>query len=161
MDPLIKLLPEKKLAGKRMKMTLANNMTHTLWKSFMLGIKEIKNKQGSDLYSIQVYDSSFRVENFNETTLFEKWAAIEVADFSTVPNEMEAFTLPGGLYAVFKHKGAAITGPTTFKYIFGAWLPNSAYVLDNRPHFEILGEKYKNNNPNSEEDICIPVKEKK
>jgi AraC family transcriptional regulator len=32
--------------------------------------------------------------------------------------------------------------------------------LDNRPHFEILGEKYKQGSPDSEEEIWIPVKEK-
>lgn len=29
------------------------------------------------------------------------------------------------------------------------WLPNSDYLLDDRPHFELLGDKYKNNDPNS------------
>jgi hypothetical protein len=32
-------------------------------------------------------------------------------------------------------------------------------MLDNRPHFEILGEKYKNADPDSEEDVYIPVKQ--
>jgi AraC family transcriptional regulator len=35
------------------------------------------------------------------------------------------------------------------------------YELDDRPHFEILGDKYKNNDPNSEEEIWIPIKLKK
>jgi AraC family transcriptional regulator len=35
---------------------------------------------------------------------------------------------------------------------------DSAYDLDNRPHFEILGEKYKNESPDSEEELWIPVK---
>lgn len=38
------------------------------------------------------------------------------------------------------------------------WLPASDYNLDNRPHFEVLGEKYKNNDPTSEEEIWIPIK---
>lgn len=38
-------------------------------------------------------------------------------------------------------------------YIFATWLPSSAYVLDNRPHFEVLGAKYKSNDPGSEEEI--------
>ncbi|MFM9945765.1 MAG: GyrI-like domain-containing protein, partial [Bacteroidia bacterium] len=44
--------------------------------------------------------------------------------------------------------------------IYGTWIPNSEYNLDNRPHFEILGEKYKNNHPDSEEEIWIPIKPK-
>ncbi len=68
---------------------------------------------------------------------------------------------PSGLYAVFIHKGDASTAPKTFEYIFGTWLPNSEYLLDNRPHFEILGEKYKNEDPNSEEEVWIPIKPRK
>lgn len=32
------------------------------------------------------------------------------------------------------------------------------YEIDFRPHFEILGEKYKNNDPGSEEEVWIPVR---
>ena len=71
---------------------------------------------------------------------------------------METFTLIGGLYVVFLYQGIASAGAKTFQYILGTWLPNSEYTLDNRPHFEILGEKYKNEDPSSEEEIWIPIK---
>jgi len=45
-------------------------------------------------------------------------------------------------------------------YIMSQWLPNSKYILDHRPHFELLGAKYKNNSPDSEEEVWIPIKEK-
>jgi AraC family transcriptional regulator len=67
--------------------------------------------------------------------------------------------LNGGLYAVFNYKGLN-TDNRIFIHIFTEWLPSSGYVLDERPHFEILGEKYKNNDPESEEEIWIPVKPK-
>jgi AraC family transcriptional regulator len=158
MTPRIEILPEKKLIGKRLQMSLANNKTHELWQSFMPRRKEIENSIGTDLYSMQVYDP-LHFNTFDPNNLFEKWATIEVTDFDTIPDEMETFTLPGGLYAVFFYKGLN-TDTQIFQYIFGTWLPNSEYVLDNRPHFEILGEKYKNNDPNSEEEIWIPIKEK-
>jgi predicted transcriptional regulator YdeE len=91
---------------------------------------------------------------------FEKWAAAEVSDFDSIPENMEPYVLQGGLYAVFMHKGAASTGFKTFQFIFGTWLPQSEYELDNREHFEILGEKYKNEDPDSEEEIWIPIKHK-
>ena len=47
-----------------------------------------------------------------------------------------------------------------FQYIFGTWLPNSTYLLADRPHFEVLGEGYKNNDPTSEEEIWIPIQPK-
>ena len=44
--------------------------------------------------------------------------------------------------------------------ILTKWLPHSNYNLDDRPHFNVLGDKYKNNDPDSEEDVYIPIKEK-
>lgn len=160
MEPRIELLTEKKLVGLRMNMSLANNKTAELWQSFMTRRNQITNSLTTDLFSMQVYNKSFDFKKFNLETEFDKWAVVEVADFDSVPAEMETFTLSGGLYAVFIHKGAAKTGAKTFQYIFGTWLPNSNFELDNRAHFEILGEKYKNNEPDSEEEIWIPVKAK-
>lgn len=149
----------KKLVGKRLKMSLSENKTHELWQSFMIQNKEINSSPGSALYSMQVYDTSY-FSNFNPDKEFEKWAAIEVPDFKLIPPGLEHFTLEAGLYAVFIHKGGAGAGPTTFKYIFGTWLPGSGYSIDNRPHFELLGEKYSNEDPDSEEEIWIPIKPK-
>lgn len=61
------------------------------------------------------------------------------------------------MYAVFDYKGSSDDG-SVFKYIFNTWLPQSGYQLDNRPHFEVLGDKYRNSDPNSEEEIWIPIK---
>ncbi len=160
MEPGIKILPEKKLVGIRLKMTLSDNRTFELWRSFMPRRREIKNILSTDLFSIQIYDQSFDFEKFDLNRPFEKWAAVEVSDFSSIPGEMESFTLTGGLYAVFIHKGAAAKAAETFRYIFEKWLPGSEYSVDNRPHFEILGAKYKNDDPDSEEEVWIPIKPK-
>jgi len=159
MQPIIKILAEKKLIGKRLSMSLANNRTSELWKSFMPRKKEIKNNLTNELFSMRVYDNSYNFKNFDLNVSFEKWAAVEVPDFNTIPEEMDSFILKSGLYAVFNYKGLS-TDTKIFEYIFGTWLPASEYALDNRPHFEILGEKYKNNDPNSEEEIWIPIKAK-
>ena len=159
MNSTIRTIPETKLVGKRVTMTFADNNTPALWRSFMPRQKEIQNTIGTNLYSMQIYEASF-FNNFSSSAEFEKWAAIEVSDFSTIPLGMETYTLPSGLYAVFLYKGAASEGAKAFEYIFGTWLPGSDYALDNRPHFEILGEKYKNNDPSSEEEIWIPIKAK-
>ena len=107
---------------------------------------------------MQVYDSAYNFEKFDINAFFVKWAAVEVTNFENIPNGMESFVLEGGLYAVFDYKGNAINAAQTFQYIFQNWLPNSNYKLDKRPHFELLGAKYKNNDPNSEEEIWIPIK---
>lgn len=158
MIPRIETIGEKKLVGKKLLMSLADNKTGALWKSFMPRRKEIKNNLTSDLISLQVY-SPGHFTDFKLTNSFEKWAAVEVADFNSVPEGMATFTLQGGLYAVFHYKGAS-TDTSIFQYIFGTWLPDSGYALDNRPHFEVLGDKYKNADPSSEEDIWIPIRSK-
>ena len=159
LTPRIETLSPKRLIGKRLTMSLTQNRTADLWRSFMPHRNEIRNKVGTNLYSLQVYDPGY-FEKFNPENTFVKWAAMEVEDFSSVPADMETFELPGGLYAVFDYKGDASQAAPFFQLIFGRWLPNSEYQLDNRPHFEILGEKYKNGDPNSEEEIWIPVRSK-
>ena len=142
-------------------MTLSANQTEELWQSFMPRRKEIGNKLNAELISVEIYDPNLDFKDFNPTTEFEKWAAVEVSAFAEIPENMETLTLTGGLYAVFQYKGAANDFASTFRYIFGTWLPASGYSLDNRPHFEVMGEKYKGNDPTSEEEIWIPVKIKK
>jgi len=158
MEPRILSLPEKKLIGKSLRMTFAQNKTFELWQSFMLQRKEITNNLTTELISMQIFDVSLDFQDFNFNTEFEKWAAVEVSDFALIPNGMRTHTLSGGLYAVFIHKGAASDFNKTFQFIFKTWLPNSEYLLDKREHFELLGNKYKNENPDSEEEVWIPVK---
>lgn len=157
MNARIENLIEKKLVGKTMTMSLANNKTTDLWKSFMQSRQQISVMLGSELYSLQVYDDNY-FKNFNVSAEFKKWALVEVPNFENIPSGMQPFTLPSGLYAVFLHKGGPAKGREVFQFIFGEWLPNSGYVLDQRPHFEILGDQYKNEHPDAEEEIWIPIR---
>lgn len=158
--PQIKSIPKKKLMGKRITMNFIHNKTFELWKSFMPKRHEIKNKVNSNLISLRVYDESYSFKNFNPEANFEKWATMEVSGFYDLPPEMETYTIPSGLYAVFNYKGLN-TDTSIYEYIYGEWLQtNLQYDLDNRPHFEVMGEKYKNNDPDSEEEIWIPIKTK-
>ncbi len=154
----MEILREKKLAGHHLTMSLAQNRTDELWKNFLPKRKLINNLLNQDLISMQQYPPSF-FENFDPGREFEKWAAVEVSDFGNLPAPMEPFILQGGLYALFNYKGSS-NDPIIFQFIFQSWLPGSEYVLDDRPHFEVLGAKYQNNNPDSEEEIWIPVKRK-
>jgi AraC family transcriptional regulator len=157
MEPRIETLTEKKLIGKHLTMSLAANKTGELWKSFMQRRSEIQNNVGDKLYSMQVHGPGY-FESFDPHKTFEKWATTEVSNFNEVPSGMETFVLPGGLYAVFLYKGNEAGAGAMFQYIFANWLPASNYGLDNRPHFEVLDEKYKNGEPDSEEEIWIPIK---
>ncbi len=137
-------------------MSFQGNETVKLWQNFRPRLKEVLNQVGDSVYSLQVYPGGY-FQNFNASTFFEKWALTEVSDYNYIPDGMRPFTLPGGLYAVFNYKGPS-GSPQPFQYIFGEWLPQSAYLLDDRPHFEILGQRYDRHSPSSEEEIWIPVK---
>ncbi|WP_239985598.1 MULTISPECIES: GyrI-like domain-containing protein [Arenibacter] len=157
-EPRIEEVSEKKLIGNRLVMSLSEDRTKELWQGFMTRRNEISNAITSDFISMQVYDSRMSFYEFKETTIFEKWAVVEVKNFLSMPKGMRSYTLFGGLYAVFIHKGLPSDFPKTAQYIHEVWLPQSDYELDHREHFEVLGQKYKNNDPSSEEEIWVPIK---
>lgn len=158
MQPRILTTNEKKLIGQRLTMSLAQNKMKELWQGFSPRRMEIADACSNDLISLVVYAPD-HFQAFHPNNEFERWAAVEVSHFSTIPAGMESFMVPAGLYAVFDYRGLN-TDPSIFRYIFETWLPDSAYLLDNRPHFEVLGDRYKNNDPASEEELWIPVKPK-
>ena len=154
--PRIVEIEPKKLVGKHMITSFAKDNTRQLWQSFMPDRNKIINKVNQDLFSLQVYPEGYFTA-FDPNIPFEKWALVEVGDDDSVPENMETFLFTGGLYAVFNHIGMDIS---IFNYIYSIWIPASNYLLDNRPHFEILGEKYKQGSPLSEEEIWIPIRPK-
>lgn len=121
-------------------------------------IKEIQNKTAEDKISIKVYPP-FYYKQFNPNNEFEKWPTIKVKDFEKIPDGMKSFILEDGLYTAFSHKGSS-SGNSKFQYIFFERLPNLNYVIDDRPHFEVLDSNYNDNDPNSEEEIWIPIRKK-
>lgn len=160
-DPRIEEVSEKKLIGNRLVMSLSEDRTKELWQGFMSRRKEIGNAINTDLISMQVYERLLSFSEFNDTTQFEKWAVVEVKDYKVLPKGMESYTLFGGLYAVFIHKGLPSAFPKTAQYIYGVWLPHSDYELDHREHFEVLGDRYRKNDDSSEEEVWVPIKNKK
>jgi AraC family transcriptional regulator len=157
MESRIEILKPKILVGIHKTMSLADNKTPELWQQFMPRRAEVKNRASSEYISMQVY-SRHEEELFSPSVLFEKWALVEVVKHEDIPDGMEPYFLDGGKYAVFIHNGPASAAPETMRYIFGQWLPDSEYELDNREHFEILPEGYSPVDPNAREEVWIPLK---
>ena len=157
MQPRLVHLSSKLIAGHRLNMSFAQNKTGALWQGFMPKRAAINSKVNEAFYSVEVYPPSF-FDDFKPTHEFEKWAGVEVSEGSAQPGGIELLTIPAGLYAVFTHHGPASAGPKTYQYIFGIWIPASGYIIDDRPHFALMDERYKHEAPDSEEDIYIPVK---
>ena len=157
MEPKVENFKETRLVGKKLSMSFTNNKTVELWKSFAPRRKEIKNSAGSELYSVELYNDASFFKNFNPMKEFEKWAAVAVEDFESIPDGMDKLVIPEGRYAVFPYKGKPSEAQGTLQYIYGTWLPNSTYEMDNRPYFALMGEKYKGEDPDSEEEFWIPI----
>jgi AraC family transcriptional regulator len=157
----IESIPPKLLIGMCRRMTIADDQTFALWSSFMPRRREITGAVGPDLISMQIFERGLDVTAFSSETPVEKWAAVEVTDFTTIPAGMKTHILSGGVYAVFLYKGHPAAFGRMFNFIFREWLPASEYERDDREHFELLGAKYKNNSPDSEEEIWIPLRAKR
>lgn len=155
-NPEIKEISPKLFVGLSTTTSLAVNKTIDLWKAFMPRKKEIKNLIDSNLYSFQTYPPGY---DGNPNTNYEMTVAAEVSDFELLPDGLEGIEFTGGRYAIFTHKGTAQQFYKNMGYIYNQWLPQSGEIIDNRPQVTMMGAKYLGeNNPNSEEEIWIPIK---
>ena len=153
--PRIITTESKILMGLTITMSLAHDRTGELWRTFMPRRKEIASVN-SLLYHVKVYEAGY-FAYFDPEKTFTKWAAMEVSETSAASEGIQHFQLPGGLYAVFDYKGSS-ADTTIYEYIFRTWRPTSGYELDQRPHYDVLGAKYRNLDTESEEEIWIPVR---
>jgi AraC family transcriptional regulator len=150
-------IDERKLIGIKIRTSIAENRNRELWQTLKPLARTIRGRESTDFYSVEVFDAATSFENFTPGTLFDKWAAIEVADFADVPGEMDSLTL-SGKYAVFLHTGLPSDFPATSLYIFGEWMPASEYAVDHRPHFEIMAADYLPDDPDATEEIYVPIR---
>ncbi|WP_179319985.1 GyrI-like domain-containing protein [Winogradskyella helgolandensis] len=154
MNPKIKTCSEIKVIG--LSSNIKMNEQHkiiALWKQFMPKKHEIENLVSEELIAMQIFSLE---QNGDPKEDFEIWACAEVTDFKSIPQNMKSYTIPAGTYALFPQKG--MDASLTYQKIMTKWLPASSYVIDNRPHFQVMGEKYKNGSSDSEEDFYVPVK---
>ena len=153
MEPRIVIIPTKKIAGlkRRASMKTNNSVINELWPNFMKSKHLIPNQISSGLFSIQIFNTDF----LNADTEFEKWAAVEIEDFLSIPDNFDILEMQGGLYAVFIHRGVA--SMKTHNFIFNNWLPNSEYTLDRREQFEIMPVDFSPDDPEAIEEIWVPV----
>jgi AraC family transcriptional regulator len=149
---------ERKLVGMSMTTSLADNRNFELWRSFKPKLKGVLKSLNTEFYAVQKYPQGFRMEQFTPETPYEIWAAVESESLWSIPEGLTEFVVPAGWYAVFTYQGDAADFSPVARYIYLTWIPRSGYELDDRVHFAVMGEKYLPNDPRSEEEIWIPVK---
>lgn len=153
-EPQILNLPPKTLVGLRMISTLAVDQTPTLWRTFMPRHREIQ-ATAPERYAVRVFPEGF-FERLDPERPFEIWAGIESS--GPQPEGMEALTLSGGLYAAFTYQGLPQEYPPVFQYLLQVWMPKNGLAYDYRPHVAVMGDRYVNSSPDSEEEMWIPVR---
>lgn len=158
MVPEIVVFPETRLAGLRTTTSFSQMNTISLWQKFMPVRMSVQQRENDLVYSIDIYPEGFFSGPVQFERQFDKWAAMNWKDSVKLPDDWEYLTIPAGLYAVFHFRGNQQNAPEFYRNIFMQWLPEAGYVTDDRPHFALMGEKYKNGDPNSEEDIWVPVR---
>lgn len=158
-NPKIVHQPSFKIIGHKAALSLTNFDVASLWKTFVPLSKHIAYRTSNCFISLSLYPESY-FNNFDPKAIFEKWAAVEVLQFSDqCLAGLTSLVIPEGLYAVFQHEGNS-NNMQIFDYIYTQWLPKSEFHLANRPHFERLSAGYMPNQANAQEEIWIPVQAK-
>ena len=157
-SPAISELPQQRLIGVLLEMSFSKDRTQELWQTFMPKKRLIRHPINSDLVSLQIYPESFASVGFDPQVSFIKWAAVKVAEDVEVPDGMQELVIPKGIYAIFDHIGPASEFSKTIDLIFNQWLPESGFVLDSRPHYEVLPEGYNPMSAEAKEQVYIPIK---
>lgn len=130
-----------------------------IWDRFIAAMNDIPNRVNPyQSFGLEFYPAEF----FSQEQ--KKWnymAAVEVSSLDDIPMAMVGKTIPPHLYAVFTHRGAAMTLSHTFQTIFDEWFPQSDYNPAGFFDFELYDERYNPNDDSlSEIDIYIPVQKK-
>jgi len=146
----------KIIVGIPIEMSLIENKTGDVFRSFMPRRNEVVNRSNMDVLDLKLYGSSY-FQKFNPTNTFIKWAGVEVDQLAEIPGGMDTYTIEEGVYAMFMNHGLE-ENSNMFQYIFTEWLPSSEYVLDDRPHFDVLGEDYQKREEDAMSEIWVPVK---
>ena len=161
LSPEIITLPTTLLAGQSVETTMATQIPATiaLWKQFAPRKKEISQAVNpAESYSLAQYLEPPKPDGSNKLI---KWAAIAISASDNLPEGLQTLIIEEGLYAKFTFKGLGTTFPAVIQSFHTEWLPNSDFILRPGLHFELLDHRYLGlDNPESQEDIYIPVSPK-
>jgi AraC family transcriptional regulator len=151
MEPVIVERAAFTVVGLKYRGKNENNEIPQLWAAFHPRIGEIKNMVTDRV----AYGISANVDE--STGEFDYIAGFEVSNAKDIAAGMVSFEVPGGRYAVF-----ATTLPKigeTFDNAYHTWLPEAGYQPTADPEFELYDEHFTIEDPNSEFDLYIPVKQ--
>ncbi len=158
MVPKIVMRDDIKLIGMEYFGNNANGEIPQLWGVFIPRSGEIKNAAPNGaFYGVCECKCEGECQCGNGGS-FLYTAAREVTSLDAVPEGMISRTLPPAKYAVFTHRGPIATLNQTFEKIYTEWLAANNLVPNAAYGFEYYDERFKEDAPDSELDIYVPVK---
>lgn len=152
LEPVFKTVDEKIVVGYLSLIDLECNLIPNLWMKFLQESYGIQNVVNPEIY----YGVSF--DNDEETGVFFHLVGVEVSDIENLTEGMTYLTILQHKYAVFTHKGTMEMLGETYGYIYGVWLINSEYEIDDAYSYELYDERFNYGDADSEFDIYIPIK---
>ena len=153
MQPTIISRPETKTIGIAKRYSNDDLDLKVLWSAFRPYKDSIKNRVGNDAFGI--YEEYTESE---DSTGFTYVCSVAVSSFADIPEGMVARTLEAQIYARFDHKGPIAQLNDTLKYIWGSWLPKSAYEYVEKPDFELYSQGFNDSDPGNILQIYIPIR---
>ncbi|MEM7365044.1 MAG: AraC family transcriptional regulator [Pseudomonadota bacterium] len=85
-------------------------------------------------------------------------AAVAVEPNAHIPEGLTEITIPGGLYAVFTHRGEITAIRDTVAWIWNDWLPNNQeYQSRGTPDFEYYDDRFDPETATGDVDIYVPL----
>ncbi|MGX7148428.1 GyrI-like domain-containing protein [Enterococcus ureasiticus] len=157
LSPEVVYISPIKITGKRFSSGNMEDGYTSAWHSFkeeFLQDSSIKKRYGVFELSRLCEQATFNLDN--SSSLF---IGVECLDSPSLLESYQTKQIKGGKYAKFTHKGLVIDILLSYQYIWGVWLVESQYELDERNDFELYTDHFKGENNNeSEIYIYIPIK---
>ncbi|MFQ5813600.1 MAG: GyrI-like domain-containing protein [Anaerolineae bacterium] len=128
-----------------------NNEIPQMWQEFGPRIQEIEHVVNPHV----AYGISDNMDE--ETGEFDYVAGFEVSNAADIPEGMVSWEVPAGTYAVFTTTLPRIG--ETFQHAYRTWMPEAGRQPTSGPDFELYDENFDPQDPNSEFEVCVPIKE--
>lgn len=152
MQPKIVEKEEIKIIGPLYYGDNKNNEIPIFWKNNFGEVSSLNTKRGNGCYGF-----CFHTSDYSEKGLFYYMPSVEVENFTIIPKNSVAKTVPKHKYAIFTHNGEIEKLGETYKYIHGTWFPNKLYQLNEDYDFEYYNT---DSDGNDVIEIHIPIIDK-
>jgi AraC family transcriptional regulator len=162
LTPEIVTLPDMTIVGMQTLVSTKNNIISNLWMRFIPRVGEIKERAKTDAMLGISYDlQEISADQVTRESQFFYLAGVIVSDIKDLSEGMTYRKVMKHKYAKFTHRGTLEKLGDTYNYMYGQWLPKSAYDVDEiAPEIEWYDNRFMPDSANSAFDIYLPIIDK-